>query len=76
MKNPEIFMLMNQEMQDGEVIALEYDFMLEIKANKVLNKSSITDNNEKVSGKILDYISSNPEITIPELAKNIGVTER
>ncbi|MBC7473760.1 MAG: winged helix-turn-helix transcriptional regulator, partial [Candidatus Sericytochromatia bacterium] len=56
------------------------DFMLEIKANKVLNKPLVSDKNEKTSGKtsgkILDYIAQNPEITIPELASNIGVTER
>ena len=53
------------------------DFMLEIRANKILNKSDKNEKvSEKMSEKIIRYISENAHITIAELSSNIGVTGR
>jgi ATP-dependent DNA helicase RecG len=46
----------------------------EISANSSPTKTEKTSG--KTSGKILTYIKENNEITIPELAQLIGITER
>jgi len=46
------------------------NLLREISANSSPTKT------EKTSGKILTYIKENNEITIPELAQLIGITER
>jgi ATP-dependent DNA helicase RecG len=47
-------------------------------ASEAMEKTSgeRRDNVGKTSGKILEIIKDNPEITIPELASKIGVSER
>jgi ATP-dependent DNA helicase RecG len=50
------------------------DLLREIVTNLLPTKTGKTSG--KTSGKILTYIKENNEITIPELAQLIGITER